>query len=211
MEREITFATGDVSLVVRTALKAFVHVNLDPTQPPRAIGVEFIGDSAHPTKRVVWGDAKALGGNAIAGGPLPLPGTYARLDVDALATGLGTGATYTGIRLLQSGGAVWWDRMGAVCTSPSAAEDPLLSAKAWKREYGDEVRRSSSSLPLEIKYTIRLADYFQTDADRQLLAEEMPIATTSMRRCGARSNRRRTPPAAGWPSRCNSNAPCRRR
>ena len=170
VEREIKFGAGDVRLLVRTALQAFAHVYLDRDKPPRAVGIEFI-DAGHKARRVVWGDAKALGANSVVAGPLPLPGAYVRLEADALAAGLEKGGTYTGIRLLQSDGAAWWDHIGAVCTSPNAAEDPLLSVKAWKRDFVDEDLRTAADLPIDVKYSIRLADYFQNDDDRRRLAE----------------------------------------
>lgn len=69
--------------------------------------------------------------NAIEAGPLPAAGADARLELTACDSGLEQGKSYTGLRLAQSDGAAWWDRIGAVCTNPSAIDDPLLSVGAW--------------------------------------------------------------------------------
>jgi mono/diheme cytochrome c family protein len=129
----IAFTAGDVILVARTRVEAFAHVYPDPANPPRAISLEFI--SEEKTRRIIWGDPAAfdpeVAKDAVVAGPLPPAGQYTRLALTAAETGIATGKTYTGLRLAQSGGAAWWDHIGAVCTNPSAADDPLLSSGAW--------------------------------------------------------------------------------
>ena len=130
--RPIAFTAGDVTLLVRTEAHAFVHVHPDPARPPRAISVEFTGPEK--SRRFVWGDPAALGaatGEVVVVGPVPPAGAYTRLEISACEAGLDEGKVYTGVRLAQSEGAAWWDHVGAVCKSPVASEDPLLSQSAW--------------------------------------------------------------------------------
>ena len=160
-ERVVNFSTGEVPLVLRTGLRAFAHFRADPAQPPRAVSIELIAEGQ--LKRAVWGDPSAFGSatskDALVMGPLPLPGAYYRLEFDAVAAGLAEGKSYTGVRLAQSDGLAWWDRIGTVNTSPSASDDPLLSADAWinplrKRETDDQL--VSLPVPLDVKYLISL-------------------------------------------------------
>ena len=131
--RPIAFTAGDVNLIVRTEVRAFVSVHPDAARPPRAISLEFTGPEK--SRRFIWGDAAAfpadVARDAIVMGALPPPGTYTKLELAACDAGLAEGKTYTGVRLAQSDGVAWWDHIGATLTSPSATDDPLLSAGAW--------------------------------------------------------------------------------
>ena len=86
-------------------------------------------------RRMIGGDPQDFGseiaGDAVHAGPLPPAGHYTRLELSACDSEVREGKAYTGIRIAQRGGAAWWDRAGAVLTSPSAAQDPLLSLGAW--------------------------------------------------------------------------------
>ena len=131
--RPIAFTAGDVNLLVRTAVHAFVFAQPDAAQPPRAISLEFTGPEK--SRRFIWGDATAFGPDAATDatvvGPLPASGTYTKLEITAKDAGLASGKSYTGLRLAQSVGVAWWDHMGATLTSPSASDDPLLAQGAW--------------------------------------------------------------------------------
>lgn len=160
-ERAVTFAAGEVELKVRTALTAFAYLYPDPAHPPKAISLEFIGEGT--PQRWVWGDVAAFGpevaAKAIVVGPMPAAGAYFRLEMDAIRAGLATDKNYTGIRVAQSGGAAWWDRFGAVASSPSAADDPLLSLEAWVgtiRIGGDETKFLAAPVTLDMKYLISI-------------------------------------------------------
>jgi len=172
-ERAIAFSAGDVNLVARGDVKAFVHVQPDAANPPRAISVEFIGEGA--TKRVIWGDPSAFGPEvaqtAIQAGPLPAAGSYARLQVNACECGIAIGKNYTGVRLAQSDGAVWWDRIGAVITSPSAIDDPLLSKDAWARTLRTGAR-AFEAVPIrhDVNFLIGLSGTQQNEEEKQRIA-----------------------------------------
>ena len=173
-DRLVVFASGDIPLLARDGTRVFAHVNLDPWCPPRAVSLEVVTDKGQ-VQRMVWGDSKAWGEktleNAILAGPLPLPGRYVRLEVDTLAAGVPSDAVITGVRLAQSGGIAWWDRMGTVCTTLDAARDPLLSAKAWIRYYTNDARRDAAAIPMDVRWRLRLPDYFQDEEDRKIMGD----------------------------------------
>ena len=169
--RPFNFNAGDVILTVRSDAKAFVHFLADPAQPPRAISLELISETQ--TTRFVWGDPTAfspkLGGTRHVG-PLPPPGAYARLEIDACEAGFDSGKTYTGLSITQSDGAAWWDRAGATLTSPDASADPLLSRAAWNTNLQANAR-FNEGMPLrhDIKYLIGLSGTQQNDEEKTRL------------------------------------------
>ncbi len=171
--RPITFTTGDVTLTVRGDVKAFVHFQPDAARPPRAISLEFV--SEEKTQRVVWGDPAAFGPDvaqaAVVAGPLPAPGAYAKLEIAAVATGIKTGKAYTGLRLAQSDGAGWWDLVGAVNSTPSASDDPLLSSAAWASGLRSNAR-FVEGVPIrhDIKFLIGLSPTQQNEEEKARLA-----------------------------------------
>ncbi len=172
--RVVSFAVGETPLQVATEAVAFVHFQADPANAPRAVSVEFVSDTK--TKRYVWGDPTALGAPPAAGdvvvGPLPNAGTYARLEIPATAAGLATKQAYAGLRLAQSDGAAWWDRIGVVATVPKATDDPLLTRSAWVRTMGQEARdRTNVPLPNDIIYLLGLSGTQQNDAEKQRLED----------------------------------------
>jgi mono/diheme cytochrome c family protein len=172
-ERPIAFTAGDVILQVRTEVKAFAHVYLDPVNPPRAISVEFISDEK--TKRAIWGDMTAFGPEvaktAMRGGPLPEPGSYAKLNLTACESGVSEGKNYTGVKVAQSDGAAWWDRIGAVCTSPSGSDDPLLSKDAWARSLRTGARAfDATPLRHDVSFLVGLSSTQQNEEEKTRVA-----------------------------------------
>jgi hypothetical protein len=172
-ERPILFTSGDVNLIARTEVKAFVNYYGDPANPPRAVSLEFI--SEEKTKRMIWGDVNAFGPEiaetARRAGPLPEPGSYARLELTACDSGVNEGKRYTGLRIAQSDGAGWWDRVGAVIKSPSSTDDVLLSSSAWARSLRENAR-FVENVPIrhDIKYLIGLSPTQQNEEEKQRLS-----------------------------------------
>jgi hypothetical protein len=173
VERPIAFTAGDVKLLARTEAKAFVNFYADPANPPRAVSLEFI--SEEKTKRMIWGDMNAFGPEvaktARRGGPLPAPGSYARLEFTACNSGVNEGKAFSGVRIAQSDGAAWWDRAGAVLKSPSAQDDPLLSSAAWARSLRENAR-FVENVPIrhDIKYLIGLSPTQQNEEEKKRLS-----------------------------------------
>jgi hypothetical protein len=169
--RLITFATGEVPLVLRTGLRVFASYRADPAKPPRAVSLELVADGK--LKRAIWGDPTAFGPDAatdaILAGPLPVAGAYYRLEIDAIAAGLATGKTYSGLRISQSDGSAWWDHIGTVNTSPNAAEDPLIALDTWitppRKSESDDALRHLPVL-LDTKYLMSLYIRQQNDDEK---------------------------------------------
>ncbi|HUR56846.1 MAG TPA: DUF1549 domain-containing protein, partial [Opitutaceae bacterium] len=171
VEKPIAFTAGDVVLTVRTEARAFVNVHIDPANPPRAISIEFIGEENTKTRRKVWGDPAAFGADvakdAIPGGPLPAAGGYVKLELTACDSGVEQGKNYTGIRIAQSDGAAWWDRIGAVYKSPSAADDPLLTKDAWARSLRTGARAfEAMALRHDINFLVGLSSTQQNEDEK---------------------------------------------
>ncbi len=174
VERPVDFGGSEVKLLVRTAAKAFVHLQPDPANPPRAVSLECSGEGQ--TKRLIWGDAEAFGPeiakNATVAGPMPPAGEYARLEIDAVKTGVAANKAYTGLRLAQSDGAAWWDHVGVTCTSPTASVDPLLTASAWissLRNYARDIL--TVPLPHDTIYLIGVSSTQQNEAEKKRIAQ----------------------------------------
>src|SRR5262249_4642460 len=101
----------------------FVHVHLDPRNPPKQIMLQFNdGTWEH---RAYWGDNPITWDAAHTAsrrklGPLPPPGKWVRLEVEAQLVGLNPGAVVNGVAFTQFDGSVYWDKAGLVTrTSPS--------------------------------------------------------------------------------------------
>lgn len=172
-ERVIAFTANDVNLLVRTEAAITLHVNPDQKNPPKAIGVEFVTEEK--TKRFVWGDVAAFGAEAAKTawvvGPLPAPGSYAKLELTACEAGLLEGKSYTGIRIVQSDGAAWWDRIAARYTSPSGQDDPLLSFSAWTRTLRTGAR-AFAEVPLrhDVNFLVGLSGTQQNAEEKKWIA-----------------------------------------
>jgi len=164
------FTLGDVQLMVGPEVNAFVHVYLDPANPPRAVSLEFVSEAKK--HRLVWGDAQAFGPEiartAHFGGTLPKAGGYVRLAVTACESGVPEGKPYSGLRIAQSDGAAWWDRAGAVITSASGNDDPLLSKDAWVRQMQAKAR-DFPIMPLrhDMNFLLGLSGTQQTAEEKQ--------------------------------------------
>lgn len=165
--RSIPFSYSDLQLAMSRGLRVFAHWQSVPDRAPKAVGLELI--SPKKTQRVVWGDAKALGAgfkDAILAGPMPLPGTYARLEFDAAAAGLKADDVYSGLRLHMSDGAGWLDRAGAVITS-RPDQDPLLSMNVWVKNVREKVSFPNSQLPLDVQHLMTLMYSDPTPEEKQ--------------------------------------------
>lgn len=160
IQRDVFFGSGDVALKMHQALRAFVHVHLDPAKRPKALSIEFLLTErwsprrtvTKKSRRLVWGDAAAVGpagDDTVAVGSLPLAGNYFRLEADGALAGLKLDDAYTGIRISLSDGAAWCDNIGTVVESV-AEKDPLLSQVAWRTSVRQDSGFDHVALPLEI-------------------------------------------------------------
>jgi hypothetical protein len=112
----------------------FVHVYLDPKDPPQEVMLQWHdGSWEHRAfwgeDRIEWGTAGTPSRRAL--GPLPEAGKWVRLEVDAAAVGLAAGTKLGGWALTQFDGTVYWDRAGIVTRDPSRLT--FASYAAWKQ------------------------------------------------------------------------------
>ena len=128
------FTGANPPLRVGEGDKLFVHVYLDPADPPREIMLQWNDGSWE--HRAYWGeDAIDWGQAGTAGrrpiGPLPEAGKWVRLEVDAAPVGLAAGAAVNGWAFTQFDGTVYWDTAGIVTSTPQGGRQ-FQSQRAWE-------------------------------------------------------------------------------
>lgn len=128
------YQKGAAPLVVPAGATFFVHVYIDPENPPREIMIQFHSDQWK--HRALWGEDIIPFGAAgtterHAAGALPEAGKWARLEVAAEKMGLTPGTDITGYAFTVHDGIVYFDKMGVVGRSDPAG-DPGQSFAAWR-------------------------------------------------------------------------------
>ena len=143
--------------------KLFVHVYLEPTNPPKTIMLQ-LHTSGGWTHRANWGDENAIGWgekgtpSKLLMGQLPKSGAWVRLEVDAAKFEFSDGTKVDGMAFTQFGGTVRWDKAGI--QSGGGQFDPASeSLLAWEQQ---EARRDKSTAPKEVREAIK-----QKSADRK--------------------------------------------
>jgi serine/threonine protein kinase len=109
------FEKATPGLRIAAGDRLFVHVYIDPKTPPREIMLQF--NDGTWDHRAFWGENIIPWGNAasrVSMGPLPTPGRWVRLDIEAKKIGLNPGAVINGLSLAQHDGTVYWERVGIV-------------------------------------------------------------------------------------------------
>ncbi|HEY5911682.1 MAG TPA: DUF1553 domain-containing protein [Verrucomicrobiae bacterium] len=164
------FFTNAEPLAITAGDRLLAHVYLDPTNPPRALMLEFQADDWD--HRANWGEANAIASvddklkDAAHAGTLPESNRWVRLEISAAKLGFRPGTRITGLGLVQLDGNVYWDQVGQVEVN-DPAENPDLSLIAWEkfeRELGDK-----SKLPQEIKDLLHKEAAKREAADREKL------------------------------------------
>ncbi len=128
---------GGAPFDIPASPRLFVHVRMDPANPPRTLMIQFRTDDWK--HRMTWGDIDAIEWGAKGttqrahGGPLPEAGVWTRLEFDADKVGLKPGDKIHGIAFTQFGGTVYWDAAGVVGTLDPAS-DPTQSFAAWLQQ-----------------------------------------------------------------------------
>ncbi len=131
VQHHITGATVPLSVGPEDTL--FVHVYIDPADPPREILIQWNdggGDDGGWAHRAYWGEDLIEFGMADSPsrrpmGPLPKSGEWVRLEVPAAAVGFTGAARISGISFDQVGGSVWWDFSGVVHVPDNPVTTPL--------------------------------------------------------------------------------------
>jgi hypothetical protein len=136
--------------------KIFVHVWLDPMDPPKALMLQWHADG-NWDRRANWGDKDVLTfGEAgkpskLHIGDLPPLGEWARLEVDIAELKLKPGTKFDGLAFTQYGGTVYWDWSG-VSYASNPASDISQSQLAWEAQ---EQGKFNDKLPKEIATIFR--------------------------------------------------------
>jgi len=130
--------------------KFFVHVHLDPNDPPEEVMIQFHTDAWK--HRALWGqDIIELGAKGTAerhvAGPLPEAGKWVKLEVSAEKMGLAAGAKVAGYSFTVHGGTCFFDKMG-VAGSVDPVNDPSLSFLAWRKA---QKGKDTPNAPKEVK------------------------------------------------------------
>jgi len=131
---------------VKKGDRFFIHVRLDPDNPPKAIMLQFRTDNWN--HRANWGDIAAInyGGKSKNAkktdmGELPKAGEWTRLEVPIEKMNMKPDSKIVSIACSLFGGTVHWDKLGlAKPKDPKAAKkkDPLelegqLSLASWEK------------------------------------------------------------------------------
>jgi hypothetical protein len=118
----------------------FAHVYLDPADPPKEIMLQW-NDGRGWEHRAYWGGNHIPWGVDKSAsrkrmGPLPKTGRWTRLEVEAAAVGLKSGAKLAGWAFTQFDGTVYWDHAGIMDVRPSPLSQRLteLRTKVAKLE-----------------------------------------------------------------------------
>ncbi len=142
---------GPVPMAIPAEARLFAQVYLDPSDPPRAIMLQYkTGEWKH---RAVWGDYEVIDWGAagtterVSMGPMPAAGEWVRLEFDAAKVDLGPGDKVDGFALTQFGGTVHWDDVG-VSGRVDPAADPTRSFLVWSRQFEG---KPTANLPEEIR------------------------------------------------------------
>lgn len=160
--------TGAQPLELVPGDKLFTYVWLDPKDPPKSIMLAW-HDSTWD-HRAYWGeDACHLVGQPDTPkhykvGPLPKPGEWSRLEVNAAAVALGPGAKINGWAFVQSGGTAYYDKAG-VHTQPEAGRY-RISQLAW-----EERNRANGAVPVPVRGALRAEPAKRTDVQKSLLRD----------------------------------------
>ncbi|MCB1096708.1 MAG: PSD1 domain-containing protein [Verrucomicrobiae bacterium] len=130
------YQEGAQPLTVPGEPKFFLHVYLDPADPPEEVMIQFnTGEWRH---RALWGaDIIDFGTKGtperFVAGALPKPGEWLKLEVDGASMGLTPGMKVSGLAFTVHGGTAYFDKMG-VAGLMDPARDPLRSFTAWLQE-----------------------------------------------------------------------------
>lgn len=128
------YQAGATALEVPQEPRFFLHVYLDPQDPPEEVMIQFHSDGWK--HRAVWGQdlidfgTKGTTERFVAGN-LPATGQWVRLEVPGASMGLTAGTKIVGFAFTVHGGTAFFDAMGVIGRSDPAT-DPLQSFTAWR-------------------------------------------------------------------------------
>ncbi len=157
--------------------KIFVHVWLDPANPPKAIMLQWHTDGWH--HRANWGDKDAIPfgdsgkPNKLLIGELPKAGEWVRLEVNVAALEIKPGTRFNGIAFTQHGGTVFWDRTG-ISYEENPATDPERSQAAWLKQH--QGKDPGDKYPREIRDILKVSKPEELKPEQLQLLREYYLA-----------------------------------
>lgn len=150
--------------------RLFTYVYLDPANPPREIMLQF--NDGNWEHRAAWGAdlidwGKPGTPSRLAVGPLPQPGQWVRLEVEAAKLGLAPGATVNGWAFTQFDGRVYWDQAGLVTRTPQQGQtfDSLAAWDAYQRSVG------GAGLPQPVQAAVKVEPEKRTDEQKKIVRD----------------------------------------
>lgn len=150
------FTGASPGLQIGAGDKLFVHVYLDPANPPREIMLQF--NNGNWEHRAYWGENVIEWGQNESPsrrplGALPAAGSWVRLEVTAEQVGLKPGDVINGWAFTQFDGTVYWDKAGIVTRTPQNGQQ-FTSLALWERVERD---KPQSALPADVKNALKVA------------------------------------------------------
>ena len=149
------YNAGAAPLEVPVDARFFLHVYLDPADPPEAVMLQLHqSDWEH---RAVWGNqelftwGKPNSTERFGAGPLPAASKWVRLEVEAGDIGLKAGDKITGIAFTVHGGTAYFDHMGVISRDDLAVE-PAQSFVAWQK---GKAGKDTPGVPPEINKLLK--------------------------------------------------------
>ena len=179
------FTDAAFGLTIDEGDRLFAYVWIDPQNPPKAIMLQFHAQG-NWNHRVHWGENLIPFGeiNTPANrpmGPLPPPGKWVRLEVDAAQVGLTPGMVVDGWAFTQHDGTVYWDAAGIVSGLPQGPQ-VRESLALWSER---ERRRPSADLPNPVKQALAVEPEKRDDSQRatirmHFLAKVHPLTQAAL-------------------------------
>jgi len=129
------YQAGATPLPVPPQARFFLHVYLDPKDPPEEVMIQF--HTSGWSHRAIWGaDVIDFGKKGTTErfvvGKLPEAGKWVRLEVPAEKMGLTPGMAVSGFAFTVYGGTAYFDELG-VSGREDPASDPKASFLAWRK------------------------------------------------------------------------------
>lgn len=150
-----SFIGATKPLYVNAGDRLFTYVYLDPKNPPKSIMLQFHdGTWEH---RAYWGEDKCVlagtpnGPQHFLAGPLPSPGTWTRLEIEADKLGLLPDTLVNGMAFTQFDGAAYYDQPGISSSFP-ADNRHLTSIRHWEPR-----AKANGKLPAALKDALKVA------------------------------------------------------
>ncbi len=149
------FFTGALNpIYINPEDKLFVYVYLDPKDPPKSIMLQYNdGTWEH---RLYWGEDKCFlvgtpnSPQHLAAGPLPKPGQWARLEIEADKLNLPPDARVHGMAFAQFDGTAYYDKPG-VHTLFTPDDRYLTSISLWEPR-----AKANNKLPDDVRDALKV-------------------------------------------------------